>query len=84
MAERKLKVAIVGPAHPYRGGLAAIMQTMAREFQHRGYDVEILTFTLQYPSLLFPGKSQTVDAPAPDDYLFVVVSRPSVRCRGGG
>lgn len=67
MSERKLKVAIVGPAHPYRGGLAAIMQTMAREFQHRGYDVEILTFTLQYPSLLFPGKSQTVDTPAPDD-----------------
>ena len=67
MSERKLKIAIVGPAHPYRGGLAAIMQTMAREFQHRGYDVEILTFTLQYPSLLFPGKSQTVDTPAPND-----------------
>lgn len=64
---RRLKIAIVGPAHPYRGGLAAIMQSMAREFQSRGYDVEILTFTLQYPSLLFPGKSQTVDTPAPRD-----------------
>lgn len=64
---RKLKIAIVGPAHPYRGGLASIMETMAREFQTRGYEVDILTFTLQYPSLLFPGKSQTVDTPAPDD-----------------
>lgn len=64
---RKLKIAIVGPAHPYRGGLAAIMQSMAREFQARGYDVEILTFTLQYPSLLFPGKSQTVDTSPPSD-----------------
>lgn len=64
---RRLKIAIVGPAHPYRGGLAAIMQSMAREFQSRGHDVEILTFTLQYPSLLFPGKSQVVDTPAPDD-----------------
>ena len=64
---RKLKIAIVGPAHPYRGGLASIMETMAREFQSRGYEVDILTFTLQYPSLLFPGKSQTVDTPAPED-----------------
>lgn len=62
-----LKIAIVGPAHPYRGGLASIMETMAREYQQRGYEVNILTFTLQYPSLLFPGKSQTVETPAPHD-----------------
>lgn len=62
-----LKIAIVGPAHPYRGGLASIMETMAREYQQRGYEVNILTFTLQYPSLLFPGKSQTVETPAPQD-----------------
>ena len=64
---RRLKIAIVGPAHPYRGGLSSIMHSMAREFQSRGCEVEILTFTLQYPSLLFPGKSQTLDTPAPDD-----------------
>ena len=62
-----LKIAIVGPAHPYRGGLASIMETMAHEYQQRGYEVNILTFTLQYPSLLFPGKSQTVETPAPQD-----------------
>lgn len=67
MQARRLKIAIVGPAHPYRGGLASIMETMAREYMSRGYDVRILTFTLQYPSLLFPGKSQTVDTPAPTD-----------------
>ena len=43
------------------------MESMAREFQSRGYDVEIITFTLQYPKLLFPGKSQTVDTPKPSD-----------------
>ena len=26
-----MKIVILGPAHPYRGGLAAIMETMARE-----------------------------------------------------
>ena len=67
MEQRKLHIAIVGPAHPYRGGLASIMETMAREYQRRGYRVDILTFTLQYPSLLFPGKSQTVETPPPAD-----------------
>ncbi len=62
-----MKITIVGPAHPYRGGLASIMETMAREFQHRGDDVDIKTFTVQYPKLLFPGKSQTLDSAAPED-----------------
>lgn len=62
-----MKITVLGPAHPYRGGLASIMQIMARTFQRRGDEVRIETFTLQYPSLLFPGKSQTVSTPAPDD-----------------
>lgn len=62
-----MKIVILGPAHPYRGGLASIMETMAREYISRGDEVVIYTFSLQYPSLLFPGKSQTVDTPAPDD-----------------
>lgn len=62
-----MKIAILGPAHPYRGGLASIMETMAHVFQRRGDQVKIDTFTLQYPALFFPGKSQTVDTPPPDD-----------------
>ena len=62
-----MKIVVLGPAHPYRGGLASIMETMAREYQRRGDEVKVYTFSLQYPSLLFPGKSQTVDAPAPHD-----------------
>lgn len=62
-----MKITILGPAHPYRGGLASIMQTMAREYQSRGHQVRIYTFTVQYPSLLFPGKTQYVDTPAPED-----------------
>ena len=62
-----MKITILGPAHPYRGGLASIMETMARVFRHRGHEVKIDTFSLQYPSWLFPGKSQTVDTPPPDD-----------------
>ena len=62
-----MKIVLLGPAHPYRGGLASIMETMAREYQSRGHEVRIYTFTVQYPSLLFPGKTQYVDTPAPAD-----------------
>ncbi len=62
-----MKIVVLGPAHPYRGGLASIMETMAREYMRRGHEVAIYKFRVQYPSLLFPGKSQYVDAPAPDD-----------------
>ncbi len=63
----KMKIVVLGPAHPYRGGLASIMETMAREYMRRGHEVAIYTFRVQYPSLLFPGKSQYVGTPAPDD-----------------
>lgn len=62
-----MKICIVGPAYPYRGGLASIMETMARVYQAQGHDVQIYTFTVQYPSLLFPGKTQYVTTPPPAD-----------------
>ncbi len=62
-----MKLTILGPAHPYRGGLASIMHTMARVYQREGHEVDLCTFTLQYPALLFPGKSQTVNTPPPSD-----------------
>lgn len=59
-------VVIVGPAHPLRGGgMATFNERMAQTFQAEGSDVEIVTFSLQYPSFLFPGKSQYTDEPAP-------------------
>ena len=60
-----MKIIIVGPSHPYRGGIAAFTDRLANEFLTEGADVELYTFTLQYPSILFPGKTQYSDAPAP-------------------
>lgn len=34
-----------------------------------GHEVEIWTFTLQYPSFLFPGKTQYTNEPAPTDLV---------------
>ena len=65
----KKKIIIVGPAHPYRGGIAAFNERLARQFQSEGQEVEICNFTLQYPSFLFPGKTQYSENPAPDDLI---------------
>ncbi len=51
-------VKIIGAAFPYRGGLASYNERLAEEFIKEGFDVSVETFTLQYPALLFPGKSQ--------------------------
>jgi glycosyltransferase involved in cell wall biosynthesis len=53
-----MKIRIIGTAWPFRGGLAAYNERLAKEFLKQGHEVEIETFTLQYPSILFPGKSQ--------------------------
>ncbi len=62
-----MKVILLGPAHPYRGGIAAFNERLARQYQLEGHEVEIVTFTLQYPKLLFPGKTQFSEEPAPKD-----------------
>ena len=67
----KKKVVLIGPAYPYRGGIAAFNERMAREFLSMGYEVDVFTFTLQYPGFLFPGKTQYAEGPAPSDLNIV-------------
>ncbi len=62
-----MKIVIVGTAFPYRGGLAAYNERLAREYVKQGHEVEIITFSLQYPGFLFPGKSQFSTEFAPED-----------------
>ncbi len=62
-----MKIVIIGTAYPYRGGIATFNERLARQFQAEGHDVRIKTFTLQYPSFLFPGKTQYSESPAPAD-----------------
>lgn len=67
----KKRIIIVGPAYPYRGGIADFNERLAREFQREGHEVTIYTFTLQYPGFLFPGKTQYSTSPAPGDLTIV-------------
>lgn len=62
-----MNIISLGPAHPYRGGLAAFNERLVRQFLSEGHSIEILTFSLQYPRILFPGKTQFTDSPPPSD-----------------
>jgi len=45
--------------------MATFNERLAYAFQEAGEEVEIVTFSLQYPSFLFPGKSQYSEDSAP-------------------
>jgi len=62
-----MKISILSPAHPYRGGIAAFTERLAHQLQAEGHEVKLYTFTLQYPGFLFPGKTQYSSEPAPSD-----------------
>ena len=64
-----MKIIVLGTSWPYRGGLATFNERLARQFMSEGHEVEIWTFTLQYPSFLFPGKTQYTNEPAPTDLV---------------
>jgi glycosyltransferase involved in cell wall biosynthesis len=51
-------MAVVGPMHPYRGGIAHFTEMTITGLAERGHDVRPVTFSRQYPEWLFPGKTQ--------------------------
>ena len=61
-----MNVIIVGPAWPYRGGIATFNDRLGTQLLSEGHQVKVYTFTLQYPSFLFPGKTQYTTDPAPE------------------
>jgi len=65
MAQKK--VVIIGPGHPLRGGLATFNQRLCKQFIDEGHSCSIYSFSLQYPSFLFPGTTQYSTEPAPQD-----------------
>jgi len=52
------KAIIISPAWPLRGGIANLAEALSRSMNEFGFDSSIISFKLQYPSFLFPGKTQ--------------------------
>jgi len=53
-----VRIVLVGTAYPLRGGIAHYVALLSKKLQQRGHSVHVLSFRRQYPSLLFPGKTQ--------------------------
>jgi len=60
-----VKIISIGPAHPLRGGIADFNERLTKELVMQGHTASIVSYSLQYPSFLFPGKTQFADYPAP-------------------
>jgi glycosyltransferase involved in cell wall biosynthesis len=65
--EKKKKIVIIGPAFPLRGGIASFNERLAKELNFNEYQVVIYSFSLQYPSFLFPGTTQFSSGNPPEN-----------------
>ncbi len=56
--ENELKrIALIGPVHPYRGGIAHHTAQLARAVKAAGHRAAVISFRRQYPQWLYPGKN---------------------------
>jgi glycosyltransferase involved in cell wall biosynthesis len=55
---RQLRIAIVGPTHPFSGGIATHTTSLAHRLQDAGHRVHLLSWKAQYPSFLRSGTTR--------------------------
>jgi glycosyltransferase involved in cell wall biosynthesis len=53
-----MKIALVGPSYPYRGGIAHHTNMLYLHLVEQGHTVDVITFSRQYPKRLYPGQFQ--------------------------
>lgn len=65
-----MRIAILSPFYPYRGGIASFSNRLYKELNEtEDTEVAAFSFSLLYPSFLFPGKTQYVEED--DSSLFI-------------
>jgi glycosyltransferase involved in cell wall biosynthesis len=57
-----VRVAVVGPAHPFKGGAVLHTTELAHRLAAAGHQTVLESWSAQYPKLLYPGQL-TVDVP---------------------
>jgi glycosyltransferase involved in cell wall biosynthesis len=57
-----MKIAILSPFYPYRGGIAEFSNSLYDTLSGQGHEVKAVTFSRMYPNFLFPGKTQYVES----------------------
>ena len=53
-----MKLALLGPAPPLRGGIVTYLAMLARKLMARGHQIHWSSFRKQYPGFMFPGTAQ--------------------------
>ena len=64
--DASLKIAVVGPTHPYKGGVASHTTTLAHELEAAGHDVTLVSWSHLYPSFFYPGEQSVPSSGDPD------------------
>lgn len=52
------RIVIISTAYPLRGGIAQYTGILANYLKQQDHNVNVITFSRQYPNILFPGKTQ--------------------------
>jgi len=68
-----LNIAYLSTFYPFRGGIAQFNAALYNALKQQGHEVNAFTFTRQYPTMLFPGKTQMVQPGDPAEVI------PSIR-----
>jgi glycosyltransferase involved in cell wall biosynthesis len=59
-----MRIALVGPVYPYRGGISQFTSLLASELAEKD-DVLVVSWKRQYPRWLYPGSEQTAPGSSP-------------------
>jgi D-inositol-3-phosphate glycosyltransferase len=62
-----MRIVLVGPAHPFRGGIAQYLAVLYEKLREKGHEVHFVSFRRQFPKVLFPGQTQKDTGPATID-----------------
>lgn len=68
-----MRIAVLGPTFPYKGGIAIHTTQLAHRLADRGHDVALLSWSAQYPNVLYPGEQRIA---VPEVEPFPVTSYP--------
>jgi glycosyltransferase involved in cell wall biosynthesis/ubiquinone/menaquinone biosynthesis C-methylase UbiE len=81
-----MRIAVVGPTHPFKGGIAQHTTALAHRLTAAGHEVVLVTWERQYPRRLYPGR-QTVEQvelpPFEPTHRLLAWNRPDTWWRAG-
>src|SRR2546429_2090550 len=53
-----MRITVIGPAYPLRGGIAHHVYCLKQELTRRGHSVQVISFRKLYPHIFFPGQTE--------------------------